>query len=147
MLAAAAAGPSGARAQRAVTELRAGATGVVAARDFWGLELGVARRAGQRRAAITLAPGDAAGAPGVRVRAAVQVVLKPAARVGTSPYAGVGLAFAGARRAHGAGYLAVMLGLEAAPGRLGGGWYAELGLEGGVRVAAGVRWRRVSSKR
>ena len=122
-------------------------TGVVATRDFWGLELGVARRpGGQRREALTVSLGDAAGAPGVRVRAAVQFVLKPAARAGTSPYAGVGLAFAGAQRAHGAGYLAVMLGLEAAPGRVRG-WYVELGLEGGARVAAGVRWRRFSSAR
>jgi hypothetical protein len=111
------------------------------------MEMGVARRpGGQRREAVTVALGDAAGAPGVRVSAAVQFVLKPTARSGTSPYAGVGLAFAGAQRAHGAGYLAVMLGLEAAPGRAHG-WYVELGLEGGVRMAAGVRWRHFASAR
>jgi hypothetical protein len=82
----------------------------------------------------------------VRVSAAVQFVLKPAARSGTSPYAGVGLAFAGAEDARGAGYLAAMLGLEAAPGRARA-WYVELGLEGGVRVAAGLRWRRFSFAR
>jgi hypothetical protein len=111
------------------------------------VEGGVARRSGgQRREAITLALGNAGAAPGVRVNAAVQFVLKPAARTGTSPYAGVGLAFAGAQDAHGAGYLAVMLGVEGAPGRVRG-WYVELGLEGGVRVAAGLRWRRFSSAR
>ena len=82
----------------------------------------------------------------MRVSAAVQLVLTPAARTGTSPYAGVGLAFAGVEGARGAGYLAMMLGVEAAPGRARG-WYVELGLEGGVRVAAGLRWRRFSSAR
>ena len=119
----------------------------MATRDFGGVEAGVARRSGgQRREAVLVALGVAGGAPGVRVSAAIQFVLKPAARSGTSPYAGVGLAFAGAGDAHGAGYLAVMLGLETAPGRARA-WYVELGLEGGVRVAAGLRWRRFSSAR
>jgi hypothetical protein len=139
------AGPRGAPAQRvAVRELQAGASGIVATRDFWGIEVGVARRPGQRRERVTVAVGDAAGAVGVRVGAAVQFVLKPTARSGTSPYAGAGVTYAGARGARGAGYLAVMLGLEAAPGRTRG-WYVELGLEGGVRLVAGLRWRRVSS--
>jgi hypothetical protein len=119
-------------------------SGIVATRDFWGVEMGIARRGGgQRRERVTVAVGDAAGAPGVRVGATVQFVLKPAARAGTSPYAGVGLAFAGADGARGAGYLAVLLGLEAAP-RRARGWYVELGVEGGVRVVAGLRWRRFS---
>ena len=93
-----------------------------------------------------MALGAAGGVPGVRLSAAVQFLLNPAAHAGTSPYAGVGLAFAGAESAHGAGYLAVMLGVEAAPARARG-WYVELGLEGGVRVTAGLRWRRFSSAR
>lgn len=141
-----AAGPPGASAQRVgVRELQAGVSGVVGTRDFWGVELGIARRpGGQRRERFTVAVGGAAGAPAVRASVAVQYVLKPAARIGTSPYAGVGLAFAGAEGAHGAGYLGMMLGLEAAP-RRGRGWYVELGFEGGVRAAAGLRWRRFSS--
>jgi hypothetical protein len=120
-------------------------TGIVATRDFWGVEVGIARRgAGQRRERMTVAAGDAGGAAGVRIGAAVQFVLKPAAQTGTSPYAGVGLVFAGADGARGAGYLAIMLGLEAAP-RRPRGWYVELGLEGGVRLVAGLRWRRFSS--
>jgi len=119
----------------------------VASRDFWGVQGSVARRpGGQRRAAVTVALGDAGGAPGMRVNAGMQFVLKPAARSGTSPYAGVGLAFAAAHHAHGAGYLAVTLGLEQAPGGVRG-WYVELGVEGGVRAAAGVRWRRFASVR
>ena len=108
------------------------------------MEVGLGRRSGgQRRERVTVAVGDAGGEPAVRVSGAVQFVLKPAAPAGTSPYAGVGLAFAGARHAHGAGYLGVMLGVEAAPGR-SRGWYVELGVEGGLRVAAGMRWRRFS---
>jgi hypothetical protein len=143
-----AAGPSSAPAQRvAATELQAGASGIVASRDFWGVEIGVARRpGGQRRGAVTVALGEAGGAAAVRVSAAVQLVLTPGARTGTSPYAGVGLAFAGAEGERGAGYLAMMLGVETAPARARG-WYVELGLEGGVRLAAGARWRHFSPAR
>lgn len=110
------------------------------------MEVGLARRSGgQRRERVTVALGEAAGEAALRLSGAVQFVLKPAARAGTSPYAGVGLTFAGARHAHGAGYLGVMLGLEAAPGRPRG-WYLELGVEGGLRMAAGMRWRRFSRR-
>jgi hypothetical protein len=127
-----------------VTEVQSGASGIVANRSFAGVELGLARRSeGQRRERVTVAVGDAGGEAALRVSGTIQFVLKPAARAGTSPYAGVGLAFAGARHAHGAGYLGVLLGLEAAPGRPRG-WYVELGVEGGLRVATGIRWRRFS---
>lgn len=126
-------------------EVQVGASGSVATRDFWGVEVGVARRSGgQRREALAMAVGELAGGPAVRASASLQFVLAPAARAGTSPYAGVGLVYAGAARARGAGYLAVVLGVEAAPAR-SRGWYLELGLEGGVRLAGGVRWRRLSS--
>ena len=148
VMVATAVGASGASAQRvAITELQAGGSGVIATHDFWGGEVGIARRpGGQLRQVFTVALGDAAGSLGVRVRAAAQFVLKPGASRGTSPYAGVGLAFAAARGARGAGYLAVMAGWEAAPARVRG-WYVELGFEGGARVAAGVRWRRFGARR
>jgi hypothetical protein len=41
----------------------------------------------------------------------------------------------------GSGYLTALVGFETTPGRVGG-WYGEIGLAGGVRVAAGRRWRR-----
>ena len=65
-------------------------------------------------------------------------------RTGTSLYGGVGIAFAAATSERGAGYLTALVGLESAPGRAAG-WYAELGLAGGVRVSAGRRWRRLPS--
>jgi len=104
---------------------------VMAHRSFWGPELGVARRPGaQGRFALTLAAGDYEGA-----------LLRPGERVGPGPYGGLGLAFVGAAGARGAGYLTALVGVEAAPGRRQG-WYAELGLGGGVRLSLGRRFRR-----
>lgn len=137
-----------ASAQRpAATELSVGAAGAVATRDFWGGELGIARGTrGPTRLAATVAAGTSGGAAAVRFAIMGQLSLAPAARDGTGPYAGLGLSFLGARGGRGAGYLCAVLGLEAAPGR-GSGWYAEAGLGGGVRVAAGWRWRRLPAGR
>jgi hypothetical protein len=90
---------------------------------------------------VTAAAGAADGAAALRIAATGQFMLWPGAQRGTSPYAGLGLAFAGARGRHGAGYLTGVLGLESAPGR-SRGWYAELGLGGGFSAACGIRWRR-----
>jgi len=93
---------------------------------------------------LTAAGGSYDGAPGVRLAASAQFLLAPGARTGASLYAGFGIAFAGATSEHGAGYLTALVGLESAPGRAAG-WYAELGLAGGVRLAAGRRWRWLPS--
>jgi len=126
-----------ARAQRlTVTEAGAG---------FYGAELGVARRpGGVGRFALTAAGGSYEGASGLRIAASAQFLLNPGDRTGTSLYGGVGIAFAAATSERGAGYLTALVGLESAPGRAAG-WYAELGLAGGVRVSAGRRWRRLPS--
>ena len=113
--------------------------------DFWGAELSLAERpGGQTRFLLSAAGGRYEGAAAVRLGVAGQFVLRPAARAGVSLYAGLGVAFAGASGARGAAYLTAMLGLEAAPARPQG-WYAELGLGGGVRLAGGWRWRRFPS--
>jgi len=132
-----------------VREWHVGLTAALAQRDFWGAELGLGVRpgragAGQTRFAVAVAAGDAEGTAGVRVAGSAQFVLRPAARAGASPYAGLGLAFAGARGVSGGGYLAALLGVEAAPGTQRG-WFVELGVGGGVRAVAGVRWRRLPS--
>jgi hypothetical protein len=125
-----------------VTEVGAGALAVFAHRGFWGPELGVARRpGGEGRFAVSAAGGDYEGVMGMRLEATAQLLLRPADRTGVGPYAGLGLAFVGAAGTRGAGYLTALLGAESAPGRAAG-WYAELGLGGGVRVALGRRWRR-----
>ncbi|HYK82759.1 MAG TPA: hypothetical protein VEU55_06400 [Gemmatimonadales bacterium] len=124
-----------------VTEAGAGALAVVAHRGFWGPEVGVARRpGGETRVAVSVAGGDAAGVLGVRLQATGQMLLRPAERSAVSPYGGLGLAFVGTAATHGAGYLTALFGVESAPGRRAG-WYAELGLGGGVRLAVGARWR------
>ncbi len=124
------------------TEAGAGATAVFGHRGFWGPALGVARRpGGQGRLALGMAGGDYEGVLGVRLEATAQLLLRPGDRTGVGPYAGLGLAFVGSRSTHGAGYLTALLGVESTPGRAAG-WYAELGLGGGVRLGVGRRWRR-----
>ena len=77
----------------------------------------------------------------MRVAADAQLLLRPGDRSGPEPYGGLGLAFFGAEGERGAGYLTAQVGVEAAPGRRRG-WYAELGLGGGVRLSLGRRFRR-----
>jgi len=127
------------------TEIGAGATVVLAHRGFWGPELGVARRAGgQGRFAFTAACGDYERALGVRLEATAQFLLRPLERGGVGPYGGLGLAFVGSEGTRGAGYLTALLGVDQEPGARAG-WYAELGLGGGVRLALGRRFRRFPS--
>ena len=111
-------------------------------RAFWGPALGVARRSGaQGRLALSVAGGDYERAMGIRVEGTAQFLLRPTERRAAGPYGGLGLAFAGAEGAPGASYLIALVGVEAAPGARAG-WYAEVGLGGGVRVALGWRFRR-----
>lgn len=62
----------------------------------------------------------------------------PAATRGVGWYAGGGIG-GSLGEAEGA-RLVVLVGVDSRPGA-GQGWYAELGLAGGVRVVAGWRWR------
>ena len=126
-----------------VLELGAGATVVAARSTFSGVELGVARRLGSglTRLALGAAGGAYEGRAGMRLAATAQFLLRPTAQSGAGPYGGLGVAFAGAAGTRGAGYLVLVVGVEAAPGRREG-WYGELGLAGGVRAVAGWRWRR-----
>jgi hypothetical protein len=119
-----------------------GGSAILARRTYAGAELGLAYRAGgQSRVALALAAGSQHQRPALRAQLAAQFLVTPAARAGPGLYGGLGVAFAGRRDSPGAAYLALLLGLEAAPGRRAG-WYAELGLAGGLRVAAGWRVRR-----
>jgi hypothetical protein len=107
-----------------------------------GAELGLGwRPGGQTRVALAAAAGTEDGRAAARAQLTAQFLVTPAARGGMGLYGGIGLAVAGRRGTPGDGYLAVVLGLEGAPGRRAG-WYAELGLAGGVRAAAGWRARR-----
>jgi hypothetical protein len=142
LAAGAAPAPSPAWGQRlTAVEAGAGAAVVAARHTFAGAEINLAYRpGGQSRVALAVAAGGAGDRAAARVQLTVQFLVTPAARSGAGLYGGIGVAIAGRRGAPGAGYLAVLLGLEAAPGRRGG-WYAEAGLAGGVRMAAGWRGR------
>jgi len=143
-LAAGMAVPVRAQAVRA-TEIGVGATVILAHRGFWGPEVGAAQRAGgQGRFAFTAACGDYQRALGVRLEATAQFLLRPGERSGLGPYGGLGLAFVGSEGARGASYLTALLGVDQGAGARAG-WYAELGLGGGVRLALGRRFRRFPS--
>ncbi len=131
-----------ARGQRlTAVELGGGLTTVAARHTFGGAELSVGYRpGGQSRMALAVAAGAEDGRAAGRAQLTVQFLVTPAARGGAGLYGGLGAAVAGRRGSPGGGYLALLLGLEGAPGRRSG-WYAELGLCGGVRAAAGWRAR------
>jgi hypothetical protein len=130
-------------------EAGAGAALILARHTMAGVEAGVGYRpGGQSRVALALAAGTEDGRAAGRAQLTAQFLVTPAAR-GAGLYGGFGVAIAGRRGTPGRGYLALLVGLEAAPGAAArrGGWYAELGLAGGARVAAGWRGRWFPGRR
>jgi len=123
----AAPGASAQTAPQGVTELSAGAALAWSHRDLYAVELGAGRRSGQARLALAAAGGRLSDGWGGRVEARGQFVLLPFARIGLGWYGGMGAAWMG--------------GAEHAPGRPRG-WFVEVGVGGGVRVSAGMRWRQ-----
>lgn len=133
--------------RRSVVEAGAGAAVTVARHTMAGVEVGAGYRpGGQSRVALAVDVGTEDGRAAARALLTAQFLVTPAARRGAGLYGGIGIAVAGRRGAPGGGYLALLVGLEAAPGggARRGGWYAELGLAGGARVAAGWRGRWAS---
>lgn len=122
--------------QRVALKLQA--LGVFAAEPFVAGGLALAWRTTPR---FTVEVGAAAGAQAQglmgRGEALVAFHLDPFRTRGVSPYAGGGVA-ADVRAGATAEYLVVLLGVESRPGRRRG-WFAELGLGGGLRVALGAR--------
>ena len=124
------------------TEYDAGFLAAWARWDFYGASLGVSRRPGtQSRVALTAAAGSQDGRAALRLEGMAQFLVTPGARRGISPYGGIGMAYLGSRGRSGTGALLVSLGIEEAEGARHG-WFAELGLGGGIRVRVGHRWRR-----
>jgi hypothetical protein len=127
--------------QLTATELSLGAAAAMARQTFVGAELGVAHRpSADSRIGLDLAGGTIRDRPAARAQLTLQLLVNPAARSGMGIYAGFGGAVTARRGSPGQGFLAVLLGVEQMPGRRQG-WYAELGLAGGVRAAAGWRMR------
>jgi len=128
--------------QLTATELSVGVAAVMARHTFAGAELGIARRPGtETRIAVAFAGGSDGGQAAGRAQLTLQLFVNPTARTGMGLVAGLGAACSARHGSPGKGWLAVLLGLEAAPGRRNS-WYVELGLAGGVRVAAGWRLRK-----
>jgi hypothetical protein len=131
------AGQLHAQAQQRVA-LKIQAIGVFAEEPFVGGGLALAWRTTSR---FTVEVGAAAGAQAQgltgRAEALAAFHLDPFRTRGVSPYAGGGIA-AAVRSGATAEYLVVLLGVESRPGRRRG-WFAELGLGGGVRAALGAR--------
>jgi hypothetical protein len=123
-------------------ELSLGGAMVFLDHPFAGAELGFAHRpSSESRIALAVAGGAANGDAAVRAQVTIQLLINPLARSGTGVYAGLGAAFAGQDGVPGQGFLAVLVGVEAAPGGRKA-WYAELGFCGGVRAAVGWRLRK-----
>ncbi|MGE5927846.1 MAG: hypothetical protein ACM357_10860 [Gemmatimonadota bacterium] len=98
---------------------------------------GALRTTRRTRLALTAAAGSAAGEFVARGEVLGHFLLSPAAR-GPGIYGGGGIA--GIAGADEEGFLVLLLGVEHAPGGRAG-WYLEGGVGGGLRVAAGYRWR------
>lgn len=126
-------------------EWRLQAVGTVAPEPeaFVGGGVGFVLRARSRlglglAAALGSRDGNLAG----RGEVLLSFVLDPFRQRGVSPYAAVGIAVAGDRVGT-AEYLVATLGVAGNPGRRVG-WFAEAGVGGGLRLAAGLAFRRRS---
>jgi hypothetical protein len=100
---------------------------------------GAVRLSERGRLALMLGAGGSDGDFAWRGEAAGHFLLSPRRREGVAAYGGGGVAVVGGPVER--GYLLLTLGLESAPGSRSG-WFAEAGVGGGVRLAAGWRWRR-----
>ncbi len=124
-------------------EWRVQALGTVAleAEAFVGGGVGLVLRDRSRLGlGLTAALGTRDGNLAGRGELLLSFVLDPFRQRGVSPYAAGGLAVVGDRVGT-AEYLVATLGLAGNPGRRAG-WFAEAGVGGGLRLAAGLALRR-----
>lgn len=121
---------------RAALKLQAVAT--FADQPFVGAGLGVAWRTAARfTAELHASVGAQEGTVAARGEALVAFHLDPFRPRGVAPYAGGGVA-AMVREGVRGEFLVLLVGVESRPGSRRG-WFAELGLGGGVRAALGAR--------
>lgn len=104
---------------------------------------GALRPTRRLRLLLSAGAGSAAGEFVFRSELLGHFLLSPATR-GIGLYGGGGVALVAGP--HETGYLVLLLGVEQAPGGRSG-WFVEGGLGGGVRGAAGYRWRRFGGRR
>ncbi len=109
--------------------------------EFFGAGLGYAVRPGGRvRLSVAAALGRSTSRLAARSEVLVGFHLDPTRQHGWAVYGGAGAALVLTERDT-AEYLLLVLGVESRPGGVSG-WFAEVGLGGGVRVAAGLRLRQ-----
>ena len=129
-----------AKAQNPTTIWQIHVLGTSASSRFFGAGVGFARRVGGRLTyQFSWTPGVAQRRFAVRSEGMLVFSLDQARRGGISPYGGGGMAILVAKRATDA-FLVLVVGLESTP-RTESGWFAELGLGGGVRGSVGWRIR------
>ena len=123
------------------TGMEAGLISALAAADpaFIGGGASVAWRPGDR---LRLVAAGMLGSQDDRTigrgELSLNYLLEPARLRGVGVYGVAGVA--GTTGAHGSGYLLIGFGVESAPGAAHG-WLVEGGVGGGLRIAAGYRWR------
>jgi len=100
---------------------------------------GAIRTSRRTRISAGLGAGVSDGRAAWRGELLAHFLLNPTRRRGVGVYGAGGIAAVGGQVDQ--GYLVLTLGLETRPGGRSG-WFVEAGVGGGVRVAAGVRWRR-----
>jgi hypothetical protein len=121
----------------------AGIQGLVLVQDpVWagGAVYGAWRPGGGARFSLGLGLGSTDGEVSGRGEVLAHFLLSPERSSGIGPYAFGGAAVVTGSRHQ--GYLVLGLGLEERPGARSG-WFAEGGVGGGARIAAGWRWRRL----
>jgi hypothetical protein len=96
-------------------------------------------------AAVAVGVGDWARAGG-RAELIYHFLLDPALRRGTALYGGAGAAVNAAGDGRLRPFAQLVLGAEQAPGSRSGS-FIEVGLGGGLRLAAGMRWRKQNAPR
>ena len=135
-------GPAGAQ-----TTLEAGGQVLVTTADpalaVGGL-YGAFRASDRLRIAATVGIGVSSGRAAGRGELLAHFLLSPDARERPGVYVGGGIA--GVTGAVDQGYVVALIGVEAKPGAVSG-WAVEAGVGGGLRLAAGWRWRWRVGKR
>lgn len=137
---------------QAARELQLQAVGTFASTRILGGGVGFALRSqGRTRLGLSVSGGDISQVPadsgarthtfGGRAELMASYHVNPFKRSGLAPYGGGGVAIA-ATADDMFEYVLLVIGIETSPGGASG-WFAELGLGGGVRVSAGfrARWR------
>ena len=121
--------------------VEAGVIGALAAAEpvYVGAGPSLAYRPGDRvRLVATALLGSQDDRTIGRGELSLNYLLEPARLHGVGVYGFAGVA--GTTGAHGSGYLLIGFGVESAPGATHG-WLVEGGAGGGLRIAAGYRWR------